>query len=342
MKTIFYLRIIAAASLSAASLLPAAAQKAPEIKLPGKEQLTAAAASYQTISEKKFYLKAYGSYALLALGGFRGQGAPPTTETKKIEDSDWTSIDQYVSSDYNLKNTFGYGLRVGGGIGSVVNDFINIGIDGEYLLGTQSTEEYTITHKEIFEDYDGDYEPDYTEVVYNTVDHKITYNHRIFNIIPNITFKAVSKPEYYIYNRLGLVIGIPSQLSYTTLTVDFPNPDTGILHVETKKLTYELDKGLGLGYQAALGIQFRISESLRGFTELVASNQLLKSNKATLSDAQSKKTYPDNYPENYPDNDKFQPIPDNKIADSDREKTGLDLNMPVNSVGVSLGLVLRF
>jgi hypothetical protein len=334
MKTNFFLRIIAAVLLSAASLHPAAAQKAPETKLPGKEQLNAAAASYQTIAGKKFYLKAYGNYTLLALGGFRGQGAPPNTERIYEYYSNGypssSQTEQTLSSDYTLKNTFGSGLRVGGGIGLVINDFINLGIDGEYVLGSQTTENYIVTVKT---SYFNELTNTSREVINSIVNTELMYNYRILNIIPNITFKAISKPEYYIYNRLGLVIGIPSQLSYTNTQNKISPDDTGYETVFVNKYTYDLEKNLGLGYQAALGIQFRISESLRGFSELVASNQQIKSDKSTLSDAQYKSYTPGSTD---PNNNKFkriQGIPG---------KTSLDLIMPVNSVGVSLGIALRF
>lgn len=347
MKTNLFLQISAATFLSATSLLPATAQTMPNPNPPGKEQPTSATNYYQPIAEKKFYIKAYGFYALLAPGGFRGQGAPATTTTVRppviFGTYTVTPTTQTSSSDYNSKNTFGSGLRVGGGMGLVINDFINLGIDGEYLLGNQTTENYMLTSKTILVSKPTNAtteEANYTSSSFEkyTSINELMYKCRIFNIIPNITFKAVSKPEYYIYNRLGLVIGIPGQLSYSTTEITTtPRPlYPGINDYKTTKRTYDLEKGMGLGYQAALGIQFRISESLRGFTELVASNQQVKTDKSTLTDAQYKQSSPGSTD---PNNNQFQK---EELKEDDKVKTGLNWTMPVHSVGLSVGLSLRF
>ena len=98
-------------------------------------------------------------------------------------------------------------------------------------------------------------------------------NHTIISIIPNVTFKAVSRPSYYIYNKVGLVIGIPLRISedynYYQLTILDENPvPTRKAQKITKEYHAEHKLKTGIGYQAALGIQVRISDYLKGFCEL--------------------------------------------------------------------------
>ncbi len=275
-------------------------------------------------AENSFYVKVYGFYGLLTPGGFGGQGAePPTTYQYNSNNTSYTY--RTKSSDYKVNKSFGTGLRVGGGIGIVLNDFINLGIDGEYILGTTATESYLVTGTS----QQSGQQP---TVIYSYNVHK-DYTYRIVNIIPNITFKAVSKPEYYIYNRLGVCIGIPTELSFTN-TQSFNYPDA-----PTSKYSYQtsntLDKGIGLGYQAALGIQFRIGDNLRGFTEVVVSNLQLKSSGSDITGASYTST-----DSQFPENDKInEPV---EVDPAQKRTDGLNLRIPVSSIGVGAGLVFRF
>ncbi len=283
--------------------LPIFGQMAPEPNpMPNRPESSA----YKAADENKFYVKVYGFYGLLAPGGFSGLGLGDVSVNRFFTLS--------VNSDYKVKKPFGSGLRAGGGIGYVVNDFINIGVDGEYVLGSTTTESYLVTTTT-------------GGIISSTKKVQLDYDYRLINIIPNITFKALSKPEYYIYNRLGIIVGIPTQLGYvSTSRTEYPLPRLADFRKETS--TVELQKNIGFGYQAALGIQFRIGGSLRGFFEVVASNLLLKSNESTAK--KETRTFAAATPP-----EKIETKKDEKVSD-------LQLSLPVNSIGVSAGLAFRF
>ncbi len=96
--------------------------------------------------------------------------------------------------------------------------------------------------------------------------------------------------------------------------------------------TNEFQKNIGFGYQAAVGVQFRISDGLRGFAEIVASNIQLKSDGYTIKESISLDEV----------GGVEKPPADNELTESQRQKTGLNLTLPISSVGVSAGLALRF
>jgi hypothetical protein len=272
------------------------------------ELTSARSSSYRTATENKFYVKAYGFYALLTPGAFRG--IPPSPPAQNGSGNVVVTNSGYTSSE-----AFGGGLRIGAGVGMVVNDFINVGIDGEYLLGNAVTESYQVASV-----YNG------TSTIFTKVSS--SYPYRIVNLIPNITFKAVSKAEYYIYNRIGVVVGIPTQLDYVSSsynTYSYRNASDFYEYLTE----YEFEKKIGFGYQAALGIQFRLSGSLRGFVEVVASNLQLKSTSYVVKDA-SVRYRIDTESENTEPRTKGQTV------------SGLDIKMPVSSVGIGAGLVFRF
>lgn len=273
-------------------------------------------ATRKATAENKFYVKLYGYYGLLSPGGFSGQGVKPTS-TYTYSSGDYSTT---KSQGYKVENSFGIGFRAGGGIGVVINDFINLGIDGEYIFGSEVKEKYIVINQYVFSN----------NTVSSTQEYRFEkkYNYQIVNIIPNITFKAVSKPEYYIYNRLGVVVAIPMNLSFQTTNLEI-NPGGSDYTYQT---THEMDKGIGIGYQAALGIQFRISDQLRGFTELVLSNLQLKSNGATLTKSTFSYTDEENQPITNPE----------PITDDNRRIENLNLKIPVSSIGIGVGLAFRF
>jgi hypothetical protein len=274
----------------------------PQLSRPQSERQ-----SGKALAENKFYAKVYGFYGLLAPGGFRGQGIGAQNLDQRFTGS---------TNNYTTKNSFGTGLRAGAGVGVVLNDFINVGIDGEYVLGNTATESYTRQNAD----------------TQDPQNYTLDYSYTIINIIPNITFKAVSKPEYYIYNRIGLVVGIPTNLEFTSLIVE-NQAGNGFPQVYTEKRTFELEKKIGLGYQAALGIQFRISDNLRGFAEIVSSGLQIKTDAQTF-----KEGYYSVLDQNGQNGEQIPLNPD----PSQREKDGLNMTMPVNSLGLGVGLVFRF
>lgn len=278
--------------------------------------------AYEAAAENKFYVKVYGFYGLLSPGGFSGQGVPPSTSSTRSSGG-ITSRSTTKSSNFQVEKAFGSGLRVGGGIGMVLNDFINIGIDGEYLLGNTATESYTITSQS----RTGNNPPTNTAVYEIRKD----YSYRIVNIIPNITFKAVSKPQYYIYNRLGVCIGIPTQLSYTDL-LQVVGADISL------EAATDFDKNIGFGYQAALGVQFRIGERLRGFAEIVVSSVQINVNSKTLTSAQITLN---GETEQLPVKD-FEGNSELEVFGIVSQADNLNLKIPVASVGLGAGLAFRF
>ncbi len=144
MRTNLILKI-ASWVLSACLCLPAFAQMALD---PEPMNGQSKSFSYKA-AESKFYVKVYGFYALLTPGGFSGQGTPFSVVPSDNSITRFGTTTTY--SGYTTKNPFGSGLRAGAGIGYVINDFINIGVDGEYVLGNVATENYATIVRNSFD-----------------------------------------------------------------------------------------------------------------------------------------------------------------------------------------------
>ncbi len=203
-------------------------------------------------NHSKIYVKIYGAYGFLSPGSFKGKSELITNEP----------IAFHVA-----KTGTGAGLRTGAGIGFIINEFINIGIDGEYLFGKKINLNENITSAQSSQASTSGY----------SLEAKRTFEHEVVSVIPNIVFKAISKPNYYVYNRLGVVFGIPLKITesyfqhyhWKTIT---PNVFLHTLGEKDINVTYNGKYTLrpSVGYQFSLGTQVLLTEKLRGFLEFTA------------------------------------------------------------------------
>jgi hypothetical protein len=190
-------------------------------------------AGAQEDNASKFYVKVYGGYGLITPGSYKLESYSVTNDgTDNISVS---------------KQGLGSGIRAGAGIGVIANDFLNIGVDVEYLKGSKlkSNSEYR----------SGAYS--------NIADRQFDYT--CISVTPHVIFKAISKPDYLIYNKVGILLNLPFDLNVTgsDTTVSNGGAYTG------KTITTGVYKiKLSAGLNVALGVQFTISEKLRGFGEV--------------------------------------------------------------------------
>ncbi|WP_018620698.1 hypothetical protein [Spirosoma luteum] len=267
------------------------------------ESVTSGISPRKTLAgESPVYVKIYGFYGLLTPGS--------QVESSSSSISTGTTTSSFKTNSKGL----GAGPRAGIGIGAIVSEFINLGIDAEMMLGA-------------------DLKTDNTYVGSNykyTSTNKTTF--RVLSIIPNITFKALSRPSYYIYNRLGLVGGIV--LDYKTVQTSLNVPTTGAS--TTGEYTADFKKTtIAFGYQAALGVQFRISQSLRGFAEVVAYNQSFQPKEIQNSSVSTKSGVATK-------SNTITQYKDEGIYSSSPPYQAPSYNIAMNSVGVSAGILFRF
>ncbi|GAB3318835.1 hypothetical protein GCM10027299_10860 [Larkinella ripae] len=258
-------------------------------------------------TESPVYIKVYGFYGLITPGAqFRTS----------------SSLNMAGAATSYKVNTRGLGAgpRAGAGVGVIVSDFINLGIDADVLIGEKLTNDNV---------YVGS---NYTYTSTSSVQFKV------LSVIPNITFKALSRPSFYIYNRLGLVGGFV--LDYATTSNSLNTPNTGNKTIYENRDEYQKNT-LAVGYQAALGIQFRISQRLRGFAEVVGYNQSFQPKEAhttyssKVGNAATQTTKGIRYYKREGDYISTQ-IGDTNVDEMPRT------NLSMNSIGVGVGLVFRF
>jgi hypothetical protein len=277
-------------------------------------------------SDSKIFLKVFGNYALPTSGSYRN--------------TDYTST--VINQDYSVKTVkdgLGMGVRAGAGVGIVLNDFINVGLDAENYFGTpiKSNNLY------YYDNQSG------TVTITNT---NIDYRSNITMVSPNITFKALSQPNFFIYNRLSLKFGVMKTVTENNVTennsryADNPiNDPTPTDHITYYKQNFKYSGGLPFGFSAAIGFQLKISEKIRFFTELeftqLTYNPKLKTmtlwvlNDGTTVDLSKQ--------------DKIQVVTEYKKdysvlagkTDNNAPNPAPTLRMPFSSIGLGAGLIYR-
>lgn len=254
----------------------------------------------QKDNEPNFYVKIFGGYGILTPGSFR------LTSTS--------------SSSFTVGSTgLGAGLHFGGGLGYILNDFLNLGIDAEYLKGNDLKASSS-----------------YFGGLGNGTSHS-TIPYTILSIIPNVTFKALSKPNYLIYTRIGILITASTKSSSiiydsSDLVTNHPNP------IIAANITTNYKYNVNVGVQAALGLQFHITGNLRGFVELVGNYLPIT---PTSSITTSKTNFYNNGPTYVSSSTASSSVTYKKSGDSGSgEQASAAYN--VNYIGLNLGVALRF
>jgi hypothetical protein len=263
----------------------------------GESTTTAAAPHNPKATEAPFYVKIYGLYGLLTPG-------------VQISHGELQSPDGSVFTFKTANKGLGAGPRAGIGLGFIVSDFINLGIDADILFGR----DLSITNSY----RDG-------RATYGNTE---TTSLKVASVIPNITFKALSRPAYYIYNRLGLVGGVV--LDYKTVNSSLEQVNNGGASNTFASTSKYTKNSLAIGYQAALGIQFRLSQAIRGFAEIVAYNQSFKPKRLEVSNGTN--VVVTEY------NDQGSTL----YATASRQGKELSFTVPMNSISVGAGLAFRF
>ncbi|MEO6000935.1 MAG: hypothetical protein ABIN89_29080, partial [Chitinophagaceae bacterium] len=232
-------------------------------------------------SDKRFFIKAYGGYGIFTPGSYRLQTSTTNTYTVNNISRD--------STIFSLgKKGLGKGLRLGGGVGYIINNLLTIGVDFESLESNQLNANIS------------------RESSNNTFrSNAITsFSHKnVMTIIPHVIFKARSSSNYFLYTKLGVLISFPFDMDYsyiqessdsTAYSSTTTTQTTTDTYTNTSKqstvATYKVPTSFGLN--VALGAQFTIKGNLRGFVEAFANYTVLapSSYKGTNSYLSTRKT----------------------------------------------------
>jgi hypothetical protein len=211
--------------------------------------------------ESKWFVRIQGSYGLAAPGAFRPYNSYVT----------YPDSARPGGAHKTNRQGLGQGLRAGLGVGYILNDLINVGLDAEVYRSRR------VSSNDVSGTLQGSTHATHmqTHTGYAALDAGL------ITVTPSITFKAISKSAFYLYARLG----VSAALSTRVRGVGVETSDTKILRTGSAAATiipantrdetvahYQYKGGMAFGYLAALGMQTKISDRIRFFSELQANS----------------------------------------------------------------------
>lgn len=290
-------------------------------------------------NEPRFVLTLHGGYAV-ALG-----------TTFKFYPDDIISIvatqpatgapTKQVTSQSTTKG-LGEGFRYGGGISYVINDFINVGLDFDYFHSSISRTKDSIMQQAQANPANGASTTDFKQ------QYTISYDTRLLTITPNVTFKAISRPKFFIYNKVGMIFTFrPNSLQQETQKDNWTMNWQGFSRDSSATAYKRYSWGIrnpSVGFMGAVGAQVKLMERVRAYAELQFShvlfavrNRVLTS--YTVDGAETIKGLSVNQREI-----EFQKTvtSDTSIPDSNKPAVAVTQRFPLTYAGLQLGLAYRF
>jgi hypothetical protein len=184
----------------------------------------------------------------------------------------------------NPSKGLGDGFKFGFGGSYIVNDFINVGIDFDYFNSTIKKYRDSSIHQTnllVSGPTDAD-EHSYFER--NT----ISYNATLLSVTPHITFKAISRPKWFLYNKLGAIITFrPNSLQKDITDVNTSMGWQGFYRDSSSSTVKKYEWGIknpAFGFMGAFGGQIKLADRFRIFAEVQFSHIVFVIRKRTLTD----------------------------------------------------------
>ena len=176
----------------------------------------------------------------------------------------------------------GQGLRFGAGISYILNDFINVGLDVDYFRSTISkTKDSTFSQMNVPGGISG------MDLYYYNERNKTSYTATLFTFSPNITFKAITKPNWYLYNKLGAIITVgPNSTQRDSKVTNERIGWQGLVResASVNVKTFDWDsKNPAFGFMGGVGAQVKLSKRVRAYGEVQFSHMVFVIRTKTLT-----------------------------------------------------------
>ena len=224
--------------------------------------------------QPKFFINVHSGYAIGLGSTFKFYPDDITSVVvKQVNNQTPTTNTLYKSTTKGL----GDGFRYGAGLSYILNDFVNLGFEFDYFKSIiNRTRDSSFYGNNRISDY-----------IYNN-HFTISYEAMLLTLSPTITFKAISRPKFYIYNKLGAVLTFrPNSIQKNIQQQTFHSVTNGNA-TDSSSYTYmRYSWGIkkpALGFMGSVGGQFRLSENVRAFAEIQFSHIVFAVNNRVLTD----------------------------------------------------------
>ncbi len=289
-------------------------------------------------SEPRFYANIHGGYSMALGSTFKFYPDDISSINLKMVDNTVVSKDVKYSAP---KKGLGEGFRIGGGISYILNDYINVGLDIDYFRSTIRK----VRDSSFSQNLSGG------TIASNSYHEQsiISYDATLLTFTPNITLKAISRPKWFLYNKIGAVITIrPNSIEHDILQSSSKTTwQNGYAKDSSNYSDTRYEWGIknpSFGFSGALGVQIKITEKIRVFSEIQFSHVVfVVTRRRTTSYNVNGVEQVNNLTESEKETDfekNFQT--DTWVPDPNKPDKAVTQRIPITYVGMQAGLVYRF
>ena len=183
----------------------------------------------------------------------------------------------------NPTKGLGDGFKIGFGASYIINDFINAGLDFDYFKSTirKNRDSANIrTNRPVADNS--------AEIISYSERNTISYEATLLSLTPSITFKAISRPKWFLYNKLGAVITFrPNSLQEDITQANIQMNWQGFVKDSSSTTIKKYEWGIrnpAYGFMGAFGGQVKIASRVRAYAEFQFSHIVFVIKKRTLTD----------------------------------------------------------
>ena len=289
--------------------------------------------------EARFILNIHSAYSIGLGSTFKFY--PDDISSIRIEQNAGNNPDKFVTYSNPTKG-LGDGYKFGFGISYILNDFINVGMDFDYFNSTIKKYRDSSYHQtNLFSSTNVNDEYIYAE--HNSISYKAT----LLSFTPNITFKAISRPKWFLYNKLGAIITFrPNSLQEDITNVNTSLNWQGFKKDSASSIVKKYEWGIrnpAFGFMGAFGGQFKLAEKVRVFGEVQFSHIVFVVKKRTLTDFVVNKEHTENnYPVSMRELDFVKSFSINTANDNPNLPTKTIIQrIPITYIGLQIGIAYQ-
>ncbi len=241
----------------------------------------------------------------------------------------------------NPAKGLGDGFRFGAGVSYVVNDFINVGFDVDYFRSTIRKYRDSSIHQTNMP-VTNNAADEYSYSERNTISYAAT----LLSFTPSITFKAIAKPKWFLYNRLGAVITVrPNSLQEDRTDNKTSMGWQGFYKDSSSTITKKYEWGIrnpAYGFMGAFGGQIKLGGKTRLYAEVQYSHIVFVIKKRTLTqfkvdDASMENTLPRSAREI----EFVKSFSSSASSDPDKPSQTIIQRIPISYIGLQAGICFQ-
>ena len=289
-------------------------------------------------NEARFLLNIHSAYSMGLGSTFKFY---PDDVSAIYVEQNGNNVENKTIAYANPAKGLGDGIKYGFGVSYILNDFINIGIDFDYFKSTiKKNRDSSYSSSDAAAGNGMADEYSYKER--NTISYEAT----LLSITPNVTFKAISRPKWFLYNKLGMVITFrPNSLQEDVTNVNTRTGWQGFYKDSSSTTIKKYEWGIrnpAYGFIGTFGGQVKIADRMRVYAEAQFSHIVFVIRKRTLTDFIVDKIHLENtFPVSMRELEFVKSFSTSYNADPNRPSQTIVQRIPISYIGLQIGLVFQ-